>query len=68
MTTLDLFFAVQLCLATGIGGLFWPDKFILLFDVLLFPWAATYRVVRIHSLAAIALSALLFLRLLASAS
>lgn len=67
MTTLDLFFAVQLCLAVGVAGLFWPDKFIFLFEILLFPWVATYRAVRINSIAAIGLSALLFFRLLASA-
>ncbi len=64
MTNLDLCVVAQLCLAVGIGGLFWPEKFIPLFDILLFPWMATYRAVRVNSVAAIALSGLLFARLL----
>ena len=38
-----------------------------LFEILLFPWIATYRAVRANSLAAIGLSILLLARLLASA-
>ncbi len=34
-----------------------------LFDVLMFPWAATYRSVRANSIAAIGLSVLLLARL-----
>jgi hypothetical protein len=56
----------QLSLAFGVAGLFWPDKFIVLFDVLMFPWTASYRTVRANSLAAIALSVLLVARLLSS--
>lgn len=55
----------QLSLAFGVAGLFWPDKFIVLFDVLMFPWRASYRTVRANSLAAIALSLLLAARVLA---
>lgn len=54
----------QLSLAFGIAGLFWPDKFLVFFDVLMFPWRASYRTVRANSLAAIALSLLLAMRLL----
>ena len=53
----------EVCLAFGVAGLFWPDKFMPLFDVLMFPWAASYRIVRAHSLAAIAASLLLLLML-----
>jgi hypothetical protein len=66
VSTLDLCVVVQLFLAFGVGGLFWPEKFMPLFDILLFPWMASYRVVRANSVAAIALSLLLFGRLLAS--
>ena len=34
---------IQLSLAFGLAGLFWPDKFMPVFDVLMFPWAASYR-------------------------
>ena len=54
---------VQLFLALGVGGLFWPEKFMPLFEVLLFPWAASYRALRANSLAAIGLSLLLMARL-----
>jgi len=66
MMTLELCFMVQLCLGFGLGGLFWPERFMPIFDVLMFPWAATYRGLRINSIAAIALSLLLFARLAAS--
>lgn len=56
----------QLSLAFGVAGLFWPDKFLLVFDVLMFPWRASHRTVRANSLAAIALSLLLAARVLAS--
>jgi len=64
MDILGLCFVVQLCLAFGVAGLFWPEKIMPLFDVLMFPWAATYRSVRANSLAALGLSALLLVRLL----
>lgn len=65
MDILGLCFVAQLCLAFGVAGLFWPEKIMPLFDVLMFPWAATYRSVRANSIAALGLSALLLARLLA---
>jgi hypothetical protein len=66
VNNLDLFVVAQLCLAFGMGGLFWPEKFIPVFDILLFPWMATYRAVRVNSAAAIGLSLLLLARLASS--
>jgi hypothetical protein len=63
MINLELCFVVQLCLAFGMAGLFWPEKFMPLFEVLLFPWVASYRALRANSLAAIGLSILLLARL-----
>jgi hypothetical protein len=63
MNILALCLVVQFCLAFGVAGLFWPEKIMPLFDVLMFPWAATYRSVRANSLAAIGLSILLLARL-----
>jgi hypothetical protein len=60
MNSLGLYLVVQLGLAFGLAGLFWPDKFMRLFDILLFPWAASNRAIRANSLVAIGLS-LLFL-------
>lgn len=65
MSDLGLPLAVQVCLAFGTAGLLWPDKFRPIFDVLMFPWSSSYRTVRAHSIAAIALSLLLFVTLLA---
>ena len=65
MQHLGPFLAVQVSLAFGTAGLLWPDKFMPQFHVLMFPWAATYRGVRANSIAAIALSFLLFLMLMA---
>jgi len=64
MNILGLCLAVQLCVAFGVAGLFWPEKILPLFDVLMFPWAASYRSVRANSIAALGLSALLLARLL----
>lgn len=63
MSNLGLCLVVQLCLAFGVAGLFWPEKVMPIFEVLMFPWAASYRGVRANSIAAIALSVLLFARL-----
>jgi hypothetical protein len=66
MNYLGLCLAVQFCLAVGVAGLFWPEKFMPFFEVLMFPWAASYRGIRANSIAAIGLSLLFFARLLAS--
>jgi hypothetical protein len=66
MNVLGLCLVVQLCLAFGVAGLFWPEKIRPLFDVLMFPWAASYRSVRVNSIAAIGLSILLLARLFTS--
>jgi hypothetical protein len=63
MSDLAVCCVVQVCLAFGLAGLFWPEKFMPLFQVLLFPWNATYRAIRANSLAAIGLSALLLAHL-----
>ncbi len=66
MIILDLCVAVQLCLAFGVAGLLWPEKFLPLFEVLMFPWVASYRAIRANCLVAIVLSILLLARLLLS--
>ncbi len=66
MNIFELCFIIQSCLAFGLAGLFWPEKFQPFFEVLLFPWAASYRAVRANSIAAIALSVLLLARLIST--
>jgi hypothetical protein len=60
---LGLSLVIQASLAFGLAGLFWPEKFMPVFDVLMFPWPSSYRTVRGNSIAAIALSVLLFILL-----
>lgn len=45
---------VQLNLVFGVAGLIWPDKFMPLYGVLMFPWPASYRAIRTHGIVAIA--------------
>jgi hypothetical protein len=63
MHELGMCLIVQFCLAFGVAGLFWPDKIKPYFEVLMFPWTASYSTVRMNSLASIALSVLLLARL-----
>jgi hypothetical protein len=66
MNILEMCLVVQLCLALGVAGLLWPEKLMPFFEVLMFPWTASYRGIRANSFAAIGLSVLLFARLLTS--
>jgi hypothetical protein len=52
-------------LAFGVAGLFWPEKMVGVFDVLMFPWAATHKLVRANAWGALFLSVLLFASLIA---
>ena len=65
MNHLVLSLVVQMSLAFGVAGLLWPEKLVAVFDLLMFPWAATHKLVRINAWAAVTLSFLLFLTLLA---
>lgn len=65
MSNLGLCLLVQFCLAFGIAGLLWPEKIKPYFEVMMFPYGATYRALRANSIASVALSVLLFARLLA---
>ena len=53
----------QISLTFGVAGLLWPDKLMPLFGVLMFPWAASYRIIRVHSLAAIGVSLVILVKL-----
>jgi hypothetical protein len=66
MSDLGLCLLVQFCLALGVAGLFWPEKLMPIFEILMFPWVASYRGIRANSIAAIGLSALLMVRLFIS--
>jgi hypothetical protein len=54
MQMLGLCLLVQLFLAFGVAGLLWPEKFMPLFGVLMFPWQANSRIIRANGMLAIA--------------
>ncbi len=60
MDQLGILLFTQISLAIGLAGLLWPEKSMPVFDVLMFPWPSTYRMLRANSIGAIVLSALLF--------
>ena len=64
MNIVGLCLVIQLGVAFGLAGLFWPDKFMPLFEILMFPWAASCRAVRANGIAAIGLSLILLVSLL----
>lgn len=59
MHNVVVFLIAQFCFLFGLAGLFWPDKFLGVFDVLMFPFPASYQTVRNHCVGAIVLSLLL---------
>jgi hypothetical protein len=59
VNALGLCAGVQLGLTSGLAALLWPEKFMPLFEVLMFPWTASCRWIRANGIAAIAFSLLL---------
>ena len=64
MQLLGICLVVQLSLAFGVAGLLWTKKFLPVFDVLLFPWAASDLSVRASSLAALGVALTLAVKLI----
>jgi len=60
MEQISISLLTQVSLAIGLAGLLWPEKLMPVFDVLMFPWPSTYRMLRANSIGAIVLSVLLF--------
>jgi hypothetical protein len=56
-------FFIQVYLAFGLAGMVWPERFMPLFGVLMFPWAASHKLIRANGLAAIAAYLLLVARI-----
>jgi hypothetical protein len=65
MNHLVLSLVVQLSFAFGVAGLLWPEKLVAVFDVLMFPWPATYKLVRANAWGALFIAFMLFLAMLA---
>jgi hypothetical protein len=55
---LGLCAGVQLGLAFGLAALLWPNAFMPLFDILMFPWTSSCRLIRANGAAAIGLALL----------
>jgi len=53
MENLIFYLIVQLNLMFGVAGLLWPDKLKPVFGLLMFPWPASYRAIRMHGVVAI---------------
>jgi len=51
---------IQLSVTVGVAGLLWPEKLVPVFDVLMFPWPATHKLVRTNAWGALVLAILLF--------
>ena len=58
MNTFVLCAGVQLGLAFGLAALLWPDKFMPLFETLMFPWTTSCHWIRANGIAAIGLALL----------
>ena len=63
MINVGLCLIIQFCFAFGMAGLLWPEKLMPIFDLLMFPWAATHRAMRVNCGAAIGLALLLLVKL-----
>jgi hypothetical protein len=50
---------IQLNLVFGLAGMVWPEKFMPLFGILMFPWAASPRLIRANGIGAIVIYLLL---------
>lgn len=64
MKDLVFYTIVQLNLVFGVAGLVWPDKFMPLYGMLMFPWPATHRAIRVHGMVSIGGYLLVLARLL----
>jgi len=67
MENLAFLLLVQLNLVFGVAGLIWPDKLMPVYGVLMFPWPASHRAIRIHGVVAIAGYLLVVAKLITSA-
>jgi hypothetical protein len=56
MQQMIVFLATQILVVCGLAGLFWPEKFVAAFEVLLYPWASSSRLVRLNSIASLGLA------------
>ena len=65
MGNVVFYLIVQLNLVFGIAGMVWPDKFMPLYGMLMFPWPPSHRAIRVHGVVSIAGYLLVLAKLLA---
>jgi len=53
MANLVFYLIVQVNLIFGVAGLMWPDRLMPVFGLLMFPWPASHRAIRIHGIVAV---------------
>jgi hypothetical protein len=63
MENLVFLFIVQMNLIFGVAGLIWPDKLMPIFGLLMFPWPASSRAIRVHGMVAIGAYLLVLVKL-----
>ena len=66
MANLVFYLIVQLNLIFGVAGLMWPDKLMPVFGLLMFPWPASRRAIRIHGVVAVIGYLLVVVKILAT--
>jgi cytochrome b561 len=66
MANLVFYLIVQLNLIFGVAGLIWPDKLMPVFGLLMFPWPASQRAIRIHGIVAVVGYVLVVIKILAT--
>lgn len=59
MQHIALTFIAQLFLIFGLAGLFWPEKFVAAFQLLMYPWSSSYRLIRMNSIGSLGLAVVL---------
>jgi hypothetical protein len=67
MANVVFYLIVQLNLIFGVAGLMWPDKLMPVFGLLMFPWPASHRAIRIHGIVSVLGYLLVVVKILATA-
>jgi hypothetical protein len=66
MANLVFYLIVQLNLIFGVAGLMWPDRLMPVFGLLMFPWPASHRAIRIHGVVSVIGYLLVVVKILAT--
>ncbi len=64
MKILGICMLAQFCVIFGLASLIWPERFVSTFDVLMFPWPASTRMIRTSGMMVLGTYLLLVIRFL----